>query len=132
MSKLHFEVLDKKRFNVFNCLPDVTQSGYLVSGTALALQLGHRKSYDLDIALPSQVSQTLLFLVNEVFNDFRLRPLVDSKEELTMILDEETKLTFFTFPFPPLHRPVITDTIPLYSLADLASNKAYVIGRMGA
>ena len=131
MSKLHFEIFDPQQFEIFHRLPDVVERGYLVGGTALALQIGHRRSYDFDIALPDEVSPTLLKTLNTGYSDFRLRTAVDSKAELTLILHEATKLTFFAFPFPPLHPPVSIGTIPLYSLADLASNKAYVLGRMG-
>lgn len=32
MLKLHFEILDEKRFKVFDRLPDVVERGYLVGG----------------------------------------------------------------------------------------------------
>ena len=48
---LHTEVLEPRTLDILNDLValDSLQSFYLVSGTALALQFGHRLSVDLDL-----------------------------------------------------------------------------------
>lgn len=48
---MFLETLDTEQLNLLNRLSEikeVTDSFYLAGGTALALQLGHRESYDLD------------------------------------------------------------------------------------
>lgn len=45
-SKLHLALLDDKRKKVLDMLPKVSKQAVLGGGTAIALQLGHRKSYD--------------------------------------------------------------------------------------
>lgn len=47
--KLHWEILDEKRKSILPLLKNFSEDGfYLVAGTGLALQLGHRDSEDFD------------------------------------------------------------------------------------
>ncbi|MBU1200278.1 nucleotidyl transferase AbiEii/AbiGii toxin family protein [Patescibacteria group bacterium] len=132
MLKLHLDILDKKRLQVFQQLQEVCQKNWILGGgTAIALQLNHRKSYDFDIFLPHEVPTNLLTTINQAFTSYKIRPTIDTKQELSLLLTEQIKLTFFCFPFPHLHPPIKSNSINLFSLTDLASNKAYVIGRRG-
>lgn len=132
MSKVYFEVFDEKRLKIFNLLPGlINKWALLTGGTALALQIGHRRSFDFDICQPDEIEPDLLVKVNKVLRNFKVRPVVDTKSELSLILDETTKLSFFKFPFASLHKPEKIGSLRLYSPKDLASNKAYVIGRRG-
>lgn len=49
MSKIYLEILDKERIKIFQKMGDFKRIGYLAGGTALALQIKHRKSFDFDI-----------------------------------------------------------------------------------
>ncbi len=121
---------DKKRLEIFHRLKEFSNDGVLAGGTALALQIGHRRSYDFDILMPAPLPKILLARLKKL-GKFNIRPTVDTTNELTVFLDEKVKLTFLYFPFPPLHLPIRTDSINLYGLADISSNKAYTIGRRG-
>ena len=46
---MHLKVLDSEQQEIFNNLSIFQDEFYLAGGTALALQLGHRKSIDLDL-----------------------------------------------------------------------------------
>jgi len=50
---------------------------------------------------------------------------------LTFTIDNTIKITFLYFPFPTLHYPISTQSLSLFDINDIASNKAYVIGRRG-
>lgn len=132
ISKPHLDLLKKPAKQVFGDLPKFVPKGVLGGGTAVMLLLGHRKSFDLDIFLPHVVSRQLLVKLKSFYGERLLRPLVDTADELSVIIAPSTKLSFIFFPFKPLHKLIETDSIPFYSLEDLASNKAYVIGRRGA
>ena len=54
--------------------------------------------------------------------------LVKNKDELTVIADE-VKITFLYYPFLLLHQTVSTGVVPLASVKDIASMKAYTLGR---
>jgi len=132
MSKLYTDILDKKRQSIFENLGKLVENNWLLGGgTALALQIGHRKSYDFDIFLPTEVPRKLLNKINQQLRKYKPRPVVNTLDELSVLLDEEIKLTFLKFPFPPIHKSAIVQPIKLLSLSDLASNKAYVLNRRG-
>lgn len=128
---LHHEIFNRETLAIWRKLIVFKEKGVLGGGTALALQAGHRKSYDFDIFIEREIDSNLLLDVNKVFEEKKIRPLVDQRNELSLILDNKTKITFFYFPFPELHSLVKTKSLFLFSLKDLASNKAYAIGRRG-
>ena len=131
ISNFHKEILDEKRQVVFSLLEKNFPTFVLGGGTAIALQIKHRKSYDFDFFLIEPVPKKLLSKINELFSTYQVRPVVDNSDELSLLLDEEIKLSFIYFPFPALHDCVGEGTMKLFDLRDLASNKAYAIGRRG-
>lgn len=130
MFALHTELLDPERKKVFKKLKPFSDIGTLGGGTALMLQLNHRKSYDFDILTPNPTKRGLLLRAQKEFGR-DIKPLVDTSDELTFLTPKNVKVSFVSFPFPPLHSPLPTQWIELFHLKDLASNKAYVVGRRG-
>ncbi|MFH1561213.1 MAG: nucleotidyl transferase AbiEii/AbiGii toxin family protein, partial [Patescibacteria group bacterium] len=130
MSKLYFEILDQKRKEVFEKLSCFKNRGVLAGGTGVALQLGHRYSYDFDIFTPKKITKKLFDEVTAVFGK-KTKRIVDQTSELSFITTNSIKVSFVYFPFPVLHPTIETNSLSLFSLKDLASNKAYTIGRRG-
>ena len=97
MSKLHFELLDEKRKEVFLKLKEFRNVGLLGGGTAIALQIGHRKSFDFDVLSNAPIKKDLLRKVSSAFSSHKVEVLIDSMEELTVILDSEVKITFLFY-----------------------------------
>jgi hypothetical protein len=60
-----------------------------------------------------------------------VRPTVDNSDELSVVVDGEIKISFIYFPFTPLHKLLDIGKIKIFNINDLASNKAYAIGRRG-
>ena len=67
MSKIHREIFDPNRQKVFDTLHHWKNEGYLAGGTSLALQLGHRTSYDFDIFIPKPLSRHLIKKSSDIF-----------------------------------------------------------------
>ena len=130
MSKIYLEVLDQPRKAVFNQLANFGQKAILADGTAIALQLAHRYSYDFDLFTPKKVSRNFLDQVITVFGK-KIKTIADQPSELSFLTEKKIKISFIHFPFPPLHPLINTSSVPLLNLKDLASNKAYTIGRRG-
>ena len=130
MSELHFETLDPDRREVFNKLKSFGGRGVLGGGTAVSLLLAHRKSYDFDVFMNEPVKEKMLRRAQEIFGE-QIKLLVDSGDELSFLTPERIKISLIYFPFKPLHKVVKTTLIPIFDIKDLASNKAYVIGRRG-
>jgi hypothetical protein len=131
MTKIFTEILDKKRHSIFQTLRQVDEKAFLIGGTAIALQIKHRKSVDFDMALDKPIHPALLRKVNTVFEGHSITVSIDQPSELTVILDNNVKITFLHYPFVNLHPLVKTDYLNLASLKDLASTKAQTIGRRG-
>jgi len=132
MLKLFIDLLDKERLEVWEKLVCFKDYGTFADGTALALQLNHRKSFDLDIFIENTVKQNLLLKVGDLFGRNNLEVVIDSPDELTVLFKKEIKISFVYFPFKPLHEKILTKSLDLFDVKDLFSNKAYAVGRRGA
>lgn len=132
MSKLYLDWLDKTRRQVFTDFPHFVSNGALGGGTALALQLNHRKSFDFDVFLTTEVPSTLFPKISRFYGIRRLKLLNDSREELSFLIDSAVKVTCLYYPFPPLYPKVLSSSIPLFNVKDLGTDKVYTIGRRPA
>lgn len=131
-SRLSLDVLDEPRRRTFAALRKLPRGGVLGGGTAIALQLRHRRSYDFDVFyIGRDIPRRWLPLLGRQLGIRVARPIRDTDSELTVLLADDVKLSLIAYPSPPLHAPVRTGTIPLFDLRDLASSKAYTIGRRG-
>ena len=73
------------------------QEFYLAGGTALALQIGHRRSVDFDLA--SAVPLRTFDLERRIMSEgFKIQSVFTATGDEFSILIEEAKLTFFQFP----------------------------------
>ena len=127
MSKLYFEALTEAEKKEFPKLGKFKKSGVLVGGTALALQFGHRRSYDFDIFFLKPLLKTLPYKARSAFG--KITVLHDFEEELSFITSSGAKITFVYYPFPPLFSPIHTNSIGICHWKDIALDKAYTIGR---
>lgn len=124
----HPEALPVHSRTLLQDLKKIAPHGVLGGGTALALQIGHRVSFDLDLFLPQLIPKTLLTRVRAIWPD--AQPIIDTTDELT-ITTHNTKITFLYYPFAAIHEPVIVEHVPMFDIRDIASSKAYAIGRRG-
>lgn len=99
-------------------------------GSALCLQIGHRKSYDFDIFSPKPLTPQFFHQVTEVLGK-NLEKLVDTQDQLNLLLKNKIGITFLHYYYHPLFPLVPTEFIPLYDARDIALDKANTIGRRG-
>lgn len=123
---MHYESLNQETKKIWGKCGFLRDDFYLAGGTALALQIGHRISVDLDFFSPNPIKKILLTKVEEKFNTVSV--LVNTKNELTLTADR-IKITFLHYPFILKYKTVDTDIVPLASILDIVSMKAYTIGR---
>ena len=123
---MHYEALNQETKNIWKKCGFLLHDFYLAGGTALALQIGHRISVDLDFFSPDPLKKTLLSKIEEQFGPVSV--LVNTKSELTLIA-EGVKMTFLHYPFILKYKTVDANITPLASILDIASMKAYTIGR---
>jgi hypothetical protein len=103
---------------------------YLVGGTALALQIGHRVSVDLDMFTLEPFDKTdLLDLLNNRFDDV----LVES-EGATMLVTNirQVKVDFVKMSYPILFPHLEIEGIRMFDIRDIAPMKLKAIAQRGS
>jgi hypothetical protein len=129
--RLHQEVLDEDRKIIFNQLSKFSRIGYLAGGTALALQLSHRISYDFDVFCAGKINKSLILKVREFFSVSSI--IVNSEEELTFLTKEGVKVSFIYYPFNlDKYLEKAGKGMKLLSVAGIALAKAYTLNRRGS
>jgi len=103
------DILTEEQQRLLTLVKLFRQDFYLAGGTAIALQIGHRRSIDFDLFSGKPLRTTKI--INTISRDkHRIdATLEESREELTMIIDG-IKMTFMEYP-------------------SLAATKAYSLGR---
>lgn len=119
--------MDKKREIVFQKLAPLSQFGYLAGGTALALQIKHRKSYDFDIFIKKESSQSLKSQIRKSLGECSYK--LDTKEQINLITPGKVRVTFLYYPYERIEPTVQVNSIDLASIKDIAADKARTIGR---
>lgn len=125
---MHPEILPSNALFALASLKEL-KDFYLAGGTALALQLGHRRSVDLDFFSDRSLPRDIMDLVEKNLGSIT-DILVNQKGELTILDGQKTKITFLEYPFPlklPLKK--FSNGIMLADILEIAAMKAYALGR---
>lgn len=101
---------------------------YLVGGTALALQIGHRVSVDLDCFTEQPLPAELLARVKRVFHSSSIAVTYRAPDQLHLIV-HGVQVTFFHYMYPVLDPFVRLHNTPLCSIREIAAMKAFAIGK---
>lgn len=128
--KIHLDILDNKRGKLLKQLIPLTENFVLGGGTALSLQINHRISFDFDFFTFSPVPKHLLEKLSKKIKIGNI--VVDTSDELTFLTEDDIKVTFLCYPFKTDLEPVESeDGLKLFSVEEIAIQKAYAIGRRG-
>lgn len=104
------------------------ESFYLVGGTALALQISHRRSVDFDLFTEKELPDRLLQKVKRVFNDAMVIVTYNVPGQLNITIDG-IKATFFEYPYAVTEPLVTYESVPMLSVREIAASKAFSIGK---
>ena len=124
---MHDEILTP---DVIVLLPQLGrfENFYLVGGTALALQIGHRRSIDFDLFSSISLPIGLLDRVKRIFTSQSVSTTYRSSEQLNLII-RNVKITFLFFNYPVIDQLVEYKGLQLASIREIASMKAFTIGK---
>lgn len=125
---LFTRALDNNRKKIFQKLSSFSNEFVLAGGTAIMFLIHHRQSFDFDCFSEKPLKKNLLSKVSQVFGD-NINIQIDTPDLLLFTTAEGVKIDFVNFPYSPLHKLTEKCPIPIFDLKDLASNKAYAIGR---
>lgn len=126
---MHTEALTEEGRKLFPALASF-DGFYLAGGTALALQIGHRRSVDFDLFSEGLIDRTLLSKAKRIFAGFPVEPAINNPDELTAFI-HNVKVTFLSYPFPVIEPLVLVDRLQMLSVKEIGATKAYTIGRRG-
>ncbi|MBU4487796.1 MAG: nucleotidyl transferase AbiEii/AbiGii toxin family protein [Candidatus Omnitrophica bacterium] len=106
----------------------IIRNTYLAGGTALALQLGHRLSYDLDFFTPIEFDEQMLLPEIEKISDFKLE-----KISWRTILGKfsDVRFSIFYYNYPTLYAPKKFGKINVSDVRDIAGMKIAAIASRG-
>ncbi len=103
---------------------------YLVGGTALALQLGHRISIDLDLFTDKALPSNLWSKVQRVFKNFKINRIVNKPDQLSVIVGK-VKIDFVSHKFPFIIKPKVFKGVKIASPVEIALMKAFTLSFRG-
>jgi hypothetical protein len=121
---MHYNILDKKRVEILPFLKAFKEDFYLAGGTGLALQIGHRDSVDFDFFSADDFdTQKLYEKIRSVFSGFDILKTQEEKNTLTVFINKDIKLSFFTYKYPLLEPLAEDEFIKAASIFDIACMK---------
>jgi len=135
---MFYNILDKQRLKILPLFKSFKKDFYLGGGTALALQIGHRDSVDFDFFTKQDIDTKNLFQkLKQAFTEHQMSKIQETGNTLTVLVDESIKLSFFSYKYKLVNKPIEQENMRLASVEDIgcmklsaitgrASNKDYI------
>jgi len=124
---MHEEILSEKQKLLLPLIKSFSNEYCLIGGTAIALQIGHRRSIDFDLISTKPINHEEVRRTIRKTNKIE-GVMVDEPEELTLIIDG-VKTTFLEYPFSIEQTIPFKEVINMPDVLTLATMKAYALGR---
>jgi predicted nucleotidyltransferase component of viral defense system len=100
----------------------------LAGGTALALQIGHRLSVDLDFFGNHELTHQEII---DLLNDLKPLSIISQKKNILMLDIRGVKVDFVNYKYPLLEKLVAENDIRMLSISDIAAMKLAAIAGRG-
>ena len=94
---MHSEILSKKQVELLPLIKSFSKHFYLVGGTAIGLQIGHRQSIDYDLFSNELIKPN--GIKNQLKNRNIIYEIIHQEYDQLHLNIDDVKLTFFTFPY---------------------------------
>jgi len=127
---MHEEVLKQEQLNLLPLLKLFNKEFYLVGGTAVALQIGHRYSIDFDLFTYNNIKRKSIKNLLEKNNFSIQNVLFEDSIQLHCIINH-VKVTFFQFPHKIKAEINFKNIIKIPDLLTLSAMKAFALGSRG-
>jgi len=127
---MHLETLTQQGQKIFQKLKNFSEF-HLAGGTALALQIGHRRSIDFDLFSKKNISPRLLNKIEKIFPNSNIDIIVNRPEQLSVNINQ-VKLDFIKYPFPLISKLIKYQGVAICSIVEICAMKAYALGRRPA
>jgi len=122
------EILTKEQTELLNFIKEFKRNFYLVGGTAIALQVGHRRSIDFDMFSSKPLN---LKLIGDKFykKNIKIGRIFLRTQEQYTLNSNSVQITFFHYPYKIPHDIKFENYLTMPALLDLAAMKAFALGR---
>lgn len=125
---MYYNILDTTRRSILPLFQELKSHFYLAGGTALALQIGHRDSYDFDFFTENDIDTKKLFTDLEVIcKNISLLKVHEERNTLNLILDNKIQVSFMTFPYKLITPCIMEEYVHIASIPDIACMKLNAI-----
>ncbi len=121
------EILTKEQIELIPLIKEFSKDYYMVGGTAIALQIGHRRSIDFDLFTKQNLKRKQIKNIIESSAYTTTDIIYESSEQMHIIING-VKATFFQYPYEIKSFINFEEIIRMPSLLDLAAMKAYALG----
>jgi len=101
---------------------------YLAGGTALALQIGHRRSIDFDLFTAQELPDRLLPTIKTIFSGSNITVTYSAPEQLNVLVDE-TRVTLLFYEYPLIEPLISIHGVSVATVNEIAAMKAFAIGK---
>jgi predicted nucleotidyltransferase component of viral defense system len=134
---LQYRTINQGTLELLNSLMEISelQEFYLVGGTALALQIGHRFSIDLDLFNHKDFDTDII--KNVLIETYSVQNIVQKNNALNVLIDfpaksnQIIKLDLIKYNYPLLEPINIFDNKRLLSIVDIAAMKLSALANRG-
>jgi nucleotidyltransferase AbiEii toxin of type IV toxin-antitoxin system len=127
---LQYKTIDPKALELLKKLQNLSAFSdlRLVGGTSLALQIGHRKSIDLDLFGNLDADE---FTVSKKLNDLGSVSVLKKSENINIYSIDGIKVDIVNYPYPWLQKVIVEDNLRLADARDIAAMKLSAITNRG-
>lgn len=126
---LHFETIDSRTLELLVKLQKeaIFSELRLVGGTALALQIGHRKSIDLDLFGILEADE---LDISKQLAEIGSVKVLKKSANINIYLIEGIKVDIVNYHYPWLEKPLLESNLSIAGIKDIAAMKlAEIVGR---
>ena len=124
---MHNEILNNDQRDLLLLVKLFKREFYLVGGTAIALNIGHRRSIDFDLFKMNTLQPNkILKKIDSANKQYIVTRRVSEQLNLTI---QNVKFTFFQYPYPIVSSCDFDGIIKMPDLLTLAAMKAFALGR---
>jgi hypothetical protein len=124
---MHKEIFNPDQVLLLPLVRQYIKEFFLVGGTAIALHIGHRRSIDFDLFKYSDIKpKAIIEKISATGFPYTITRRVTEQLNVTV---NDVKFTFYQYPFKIRADHKFEDILRIPSLINLASMKAYALGR---
>lgn len=120
-------ILTPKQLELLPLIQKFSGEFYLVGGTAIALQIGHRQSIDFDLFSRKPINREQIKKII-VGNNYQMETVFEDGDQLHGFVDG-VKVTFYEYPYPIKPEVKLDNVISMPSLLTLGAMKAFALGK---